>query len=154
MNPLVGVLLGSESDLPLMQKTGEVLQRFGVSFELEVISAHRRPERVAEYARTAAERGLKVLVAGAGMAAHLPGVLASLTHLPVIGVPLLQEALAGADALYSCVQMPPGVPVATVAIGGAKNAAVLAVQMLALGDSSLSEKLRAFKQELAAGLRL
>ncbi|MBI3181100.1 MAG: 5-(carboxyamino)imidazole ribonucleotide mutase [Myxococcales bacterium] len=154
MAPLVGILMGSESDLSSMQKAGEVLERFGVEYEMEIASAHRKPERVAEYARAAESRGLRVLIAGAGMAAHLPGVLAAHTHLPVIGVPLYQEALGGADALYSCVQMPPGVPVATVAIGGAKNAGVLAAQMLALADRALTEKLRAFKRDLAEGLKL
>jgi 5-(carboxyamino)imidazole ribonucleotide mutase len=154
MNPLVGIVMGSDSDLPVMERAGEVLGRFGVPFELEVMSAHRKPERVSDYARSAESRGLKVLIAGAGMAAHLPGVVAAHTSLPVIGVPLLQPALAGADALYSCVQMPPGVPVATVAIGGAKNAGVLAVQILAVADPALAGKLRLFKQELAAGLKL
>ena len=152
--PLVGILMGSESDRPTMEKAGEVLARFGVPFEVEVMSAHRAPGRVAEYARSAAERGLKVLVAGAGLAAHLPGVVAAHTPLPVIGGPLYQPGLAGADALYSCVQMPPGVPVATVALGGAKNAAILAVQMLATGDAALFARLRQFKQELAEGLTL
>ncbi|MGH2749135.1 MAG: 5-(carboxyamino)imidazole ribonucleotide mutase, partial [Actinomycetota bacterium] len=131
MNPLVGIVMGSDSDMPVMEKAGAVLDRFDVPFEIEVMSAHRKPTRVAEYATGAAERGLGVLIAGAGLAAHLPGVVAAHTTLPVIGVPLYQEALAGADALYSCVQMPPGVPVATVGIGNAKNAAVLAVQILA-----------------------
>jgi 5-(carboxyamino)imidazole ribonucleotide mutase len=118
------------------------------------MSAHRKPQRVSEYASSAAERGLKVIIAGAGLAAHLPGVVAAHTHLPVIGVPLYQEGLSGADALYSCVQMPPGVPVATVAIGGAKNAAVLAAEIIATGDEPLAKKLRTFKQELAEGLKL
>jgi 5-(carboxyamino)imidazole ribonucleotide mutase len=137
-----------------MEKAGTVLDRFGVSFEIEVMSAHRKPRRVAEYAGGAAERGLRVIIAGAGLAAHLPGVIAAHTIVPVIGVPLYQEGLAGADALYSCVQMPPGVPVATVAIGGSKNAAVLAVQILAVGDEGLQDRLRAFKKELADGLKL
>ncbi len=152
--PLVGIVMGSESDRPTMDKAGEVLSRFGVPFEVSVMSAHRAPAKVSAYAVAAADRGLKVLIAGAGLAAHLPGVLAAHTPLPVIGVPLLKDALAGADALYSCVQMPPGVPVATVAIGGAKNAGVLAVQMLALGDPGLAARLRDFKHELADGLKL
>ena len=140
--------------MPVMQKTGDVLERFGVEYEIEVMSAHRKPHRVSEYASSAADRGLKVLIAGAGLAAHLPGVVAAHTHLPVIGVPLYQEGLAGADALYSCVQMPPGVPVATVAIGGAKNAGVLATEILAVADDSLAAKLRDFKKEMSEGLKL
>jgi 5-(carboxyamino)imidazole ribonucleotide mutase len=154
MDPVVGIVMGSDSDMPVMEKAGKVLDRFGVRWEIEVMSAHRKPRRVADYASTAEERGLKVIIAGAGLAAHLPGVIAAHTSLPVIGVPLYQEGLAGADALYSCVQMPPGVPVATVAIGGAKNAAVLAAQIIASGDEDLREKLRAFKKELAEGLKL
>jgi 5-(carboxyamino)imidazole ribonucleotide mutase len=153
-DPLVGIVMGSDSDMPVMEKAGAVLDRFSIPFEIEVMSAHRKPERVTEYARSASERGLKVVIAGAGLAAHLPGVVAAHTTLPVIGVPLYQEGLAGADALYSCVQMPPGVPVATVAIGGSKNAAVLAAQIIATGDESLESKLRAFKKEMADGLKL
>ena len=154
MSVLVGIVMGSESDMPVMEKAGVVLDRFGVGFEIEVMSAHRKPARVSEYASSAAERGLKVLIAGAGLAAHLPGVVAAHTPLPVIGVPLHNDALGGADALYSCVQMPPGVPVATVAIGGAKNAAVLATQILATADDALAQKLRDYKKELAEGLKL
>lgn len=154
MAPLVGIVMGSDSDLPVMEKAGAVLERFGVEHEIEVMSAHRKPARVSEYASSAAERGLKVIIAGAGLAAHLPGVVAAHTSLPVIGVPLYQEGLAGADALYSCVQMPPGVPVATVAIGGSKNAGVLAVQILAVGDDALATKLAEFKKEMAEGLKL
>jgi 5-(carboxyamino)imidazole ribonucleotide mutase len=154
MSALVGIVMGSDSDMPVMEKAGAVLDRFGVAYEIEVMSAHRNPQRVADYARSAEDRGLRVIIAGAGLAAHLPGVVAAHTHLPVIGVPLYQEGLAGADALYSCVQMPPGVPVATVAIGGAKNAAVLATQIVATGDDALRDKLRAFKKELADGLKL
>jgi 5-(carboxyamino)imidazole ribonucleotide mutase len=154
MTPLVGIVMGSESDLAVMEKAGTVLDRFEVEYEIEVMSAHRKPHRVTGYASDAADRGLSVIVAGAGLAAHLPGVIAAHTILPVIGVPLYQEGLAGADALYSCVQMPPGVPVATVAIGGAKNAAVLAVQILAVGDQGLRSRLRAYKKELAEGLKL
>ena len=151
---LVGIVMGSDSDMPVMEKAGTVLDRFGVSFEIEAMSAHRKPQRVAEYASSAEDRGLKVIIAGAGLAAHLPGVVAAHTTLPVIGVPLYNDALGGADALYSCVQMPPGVPVATVAVGGSKNAAVLAVQMIATGDEDLRKKLRAYKEELAEGLKL
>ena len=154
MSALVGIVMGSDSDLPIMEKAGGVLERFGVDFEIEVMSAHRKPARVAEYASSAVDRGLKVLIAGAGLAAHLPGVVAAHTPLPVIGVPLHNDALGGADALYSCVQMPPGVPVATVAIGGAKNAAVLATQILATADDSLAQRLRDYKKELAEGLKL
>ncbi len=154
MSVLVGIVMGSESDMPVMEKAGVVLDRFGVGFEIEVMSAHRKPARVSEYASGATDRGLKVLIAGAGLAAHLPGVVAAHTPLPVIGVPLHNDALGGADALYSCVQMPPGVPVATVAIGGAKNAAVLAAQILATADDALAQKLRDYKKELSEGLKL
>ncbi len=154
MSALVGIAMGSDSDLPVMEKAGGVLDRFGIEFEIEVMSAHRNPRRVAEYAASAEDRGLKVLIAGAGLAAHLPGVVAAHTVLPVIGVPLFGDALAGADALYSCVQMPPGVPVATVGIGGAKNAGLLAVQILAASDDSLRAKLRELKEDMAQGLRL
>ena len=154
MSALVGIVMGSDSDRPVMDKAHAVLDRFGIEYESEVMSAHRKPARVSEYASSAEERGLRVLIAGAGLAAHLPGVVAAHTPLPVIGVPLFQEGLAGADALYSCVQMPPGVPVATVAIGGSKNAAVLAAQIIATGDDELREKLKAYKKELSEGLKL
>ncbi len=154
MSARVGIVMGSDSDMPVMARAGAVLDRFGVAHEVEVMSAHRSPERVTRYAQTAEERGLEVVIAGAGLAAHLPGVIAAQTTLPVIGVPLQGEALGGADALFSCVQMPPGVPVATVAIGGAKNAAVLALQMLALGDDRLRERLRELKRAMAEGAKL
>ena len=154
MSALVGIVMGSQSDMDTMKKAGDVLDRFQIDWEIEVMSAHRSPHRVTEYALTAAERGLKVIIAGAGLAAHLPGVVAAHTHLPVIGVPLYQEGLAGADALYAIVQMPPGVPVATVAIGGAKNAGVLAAQIIATGDSALTQSLVDFKQQMAEGLKL
>lgn len=153
MSALVGIVMGSESDMSVMEKAGTVLDRFAIPWEIEVMSAHRKPARVTEYARQAEERGLKVIIAGAGLAAHLPGVVAAHTTLPVIGVPLYQEGLAGADALYSCVQMPPGVPVATVAIGGAKNAAILAAQIIGSGDEKIREQLHTFKEELAEGLK-
>src|SRR5258706_208219 len=141
--PLVGIVMGSESDLPVMEKAKELLEsRFGIQAELEVMSAHRAPEKVSAYAKAARERGLKVLIAGAGWAAPRRGVVPAHTRLPVIGVPLLSEALGGADALYSCVQMPPGVPVATVAIGGAKNAAILAAQIIGTADEKVAEKIR------------
>ena len=154
MTPLVGIVMGSDSDMSVMERAGSVLDRFDLPHEIEVMSAHRSPRRVVEYAKSAEERGLKVIVAGAGLAAHLPGVLAAHTVLPVIGVPLLNEALAGADALYSCVQMPPGVPVATVAIGGSKNAAILAAEIIATGDAQLRQRLRVFKEEMAKGLKV
>lgn len=154
MTTSVGIVMGSSSDMPVMQKAGDVLDRFGIGYEIEVMSAHRSPARVTEYARTAEDRGLRVVIAGAGLAAHLPGVVAAHTTLPVVGVPLYQDALGGADALYSCVQMPPGVPVATVAIGGAKNAAILAAQIVATADDALRERLRAFKAELAGGAKV
>ena len=154
MTPKVGIIMGSQSDMSVMEKAGGVLDRFEVEYEIDVMSAHRTPDKVTEYARSAEERGLKVIIAGAGLAAHLPGVVAAHTPLPVIGVPLYQDGLAGADALYSCVQMPPGVPVATVAIGGSKNAAVLAVQIIASGDEELRQKLRDYKDELAGGLKI
>ena len=152
--PLVGIIMGSDSDREVMAKAGGVLDRFGVPFEIEVMSAHRNPGRVAAYATDASERGLKVIIAGAGMAAHLPGVVAAHTILPVVGVPLYQKALGGQDALYSCVQMPPGVPVATVAIDGAKNAAVLACQILAVGDDELAAKLAELKKQMVEGFKL
>ncbi len=147
--PVVGIVLGSDSDLPVMEETVKILKDFGVPFELSVISAHRSPQRAADYAATAEERGLQVIIAGAGMAAHLPGALAAYTCLPVIGVPLKSGALNGIDALYAVVQMPPGVPVATVAVNGARNAALLAIQMLSLGDAGLRRKLQAYKEKTA-----
>ncbi len=146
---VVGIVLGSDSDLPVMEETFKVLKEFGVPCEISVISAHRSPRRAADYASNAEERGLRVIVAGAGMAAHLPGVLAAYTCLPVIGVPLQGGALNGMDALYAIVQMPPGVPVATVAVNGGRNAALLAIQMLSLGDPGLRGKLQAYRERLA-----
>lgn len=145
--PRVGILMGSDSDLAIMAKAAEVLEEFGIESELSIISAHRCPEEAAEYAKSAAARGIGVIIAGAGLAAHLPGIVAAYTYLPVIGVPLKAGALAGKDALYSIVQMPPGVPVATVGIDGAKNAGILAAQILAAGDNSLVQKLSAFKEK-------
>jgi 5-(carboxyamino)imidazole ribonucleotide mutase len=139
--PLVGICMGSESDWPTMKAAADVLRQFGVPFEARVVSAHRTPERMAEYGGRAHERGLKVLIAGAGGAAHLPGMLASYTPLPVIGVPVPIGSLQGLDALMSIVQMPRGVPVATVAIGNASNAGLLAVQILATSDDELRQKL-------------
>jgi len=146
----VAVIMGSDSDLPVMRKAMEILQEFGVGCEVSVASAHRTPDKVAELARGAAERGISVIIAGAGMAAALPGAVAAHTQLPVIGVPLSGPALGGVDALYAIVQMPPGVPVATVGIDAAANAGLLAVQMLALSDATLAQKLSAYRQEMAA----
>jgi 5-(carboxyamino)imidazole ribonucleotide mutase len=146
--PRVGIVMGSDSDLELMAKAAEVLEELGIESELSIISAHRCPEEAAEYAKSAASRGLEAIIAGAGLAAHLPGVLAAFTHLPVIGVPLKAGALAGVDALYAIVQMPPGVPVATVGIDATKNAGILAAQILSIGDPGLTERLRNFKEKL------
>jgi phosphoribosylaminoimidazole carboxylase PurE protein len=152
----VGVVYGSTSDEPVMSACGEVLARFGVPYEAEVFSAHRQPEYTAHYAKNARKRGIKVLIAGAGMAAALPGVLASLTTLPVIGVPLAGSAFGGADALLAMVQMPGGVPVATVAAGraGAKNAALLAIEILAVSDPGLARKLDGLKRRMEGGEKL
>lgn len=151
--PAVGIIMGSDSDLPIMKEAAEVLEDFGVSFSLTVCSAHRLPAETAEYAATAAERGLAVIIAGAGGAAHLPGVIAAYTILPIIGVPIQTATLSGVDSLYSIVQMPKGIPVATVAINGSANAALLAVEMLALQDAGLREKLIAYRQKMAEDVR-
>jgi len=155
-SPLVGIVMGSESDLPIMQRCAEVLDEYGIAHEVGVMSAHRAPELVRDYAHSARERGLRVLVAGAGAAAHLPGVLASLTTLPVIGVPLAGTPLSGFDALLAIVQMPPGVPVATVAVGemGARNAGHLAAQMLALADPQVAAAVERVRGAMAAKTRL
>jgi 5-(carboxyamino)imidazole ribonucleotide mutase len=148
--PVVGVIMGSDSDLPTMKAAAEVLTEFGVAHEVRVVSAHRTPRDMARYAETAERRGLRVIIAGAGGAAHLPGMVASYTTLPVIGVPIESKALHGLDSLLSIVQMPGGVPVATVAIGNAKNAGLLAVSILAAGgDARLRTKLGAHKARLA-----
>ena len=148
--PLVGVIMGSDSDLPVMQGAADALAEFGVPHEIRVISAHRTPDAMVEYARTAAERGLRVIVAGAGGAAHLPGMTASMTPLPVIGVPIDSSPLSGFDVLLSTVQMPPGVPVATMGVGksGATNAAYLVLRILALSDEALAQKLVEYKAKL------
>ncbi len=148
-NPIVGIIMGSDSDLPTMEHAEAVLQAFGVPYELDIVSAHRSPERAVEYAKTANERGLKVIIAGAGAAAHLAGVTAAYTTLPVIGVPVSSGAMSGLDALYATVQMPPGVPVACMSIGGGRNAALLAVEILALSDPALAGKLDEFRREQA-----
>jgi phosphoribosylaminoimidazole carboxylase PurE protein len=146
--PLVGILMGSKSDLPRMEPASKVLEELGIPHEVHVMSAHRTPEKVAEYSRDAEANGLRVLIAGAGMAAHLAGAVAAHSLLPVIGVPLDGSALNGFDALLATVQMPPGIPVATVAVGsaGAKNAAVLAARILALSDEGIAERLRAHRE--------
>ena len=146
--PLVGLAMGSESDWPTMQAAADVLQSFGIAFEARVLSAHRTPGAMFDYARDARGRGLRVLIAGAGGAAHLPGMIASATTLPVVGVPVPTAHLGGLDSLLSIVQMPGGVPVATVAIGQAKNAGLLAVQILALSDDTLTARLDAYKAEM------
>lgn len=149
--PLVGILMGSDSDWEVMSAAAARLEKFGVAHEVMVTSAHRAPDKTAEYARGARERGLKVIIAGAGVAAHLAGVVSAHTTLPVLGVPLESGSLRGMDALLATVQMPPGVPVGTLAIGkgGAENAAILATQIIALSDPALAEKLAAFKADLA-----
>lgn len=154
--PRIAILFGSESDRPTMEETVKVLDSFGVSHEMHHASAHRSPEKVREIVASAPGRGVRLFIAAAGMANHLAGTVAAHTTLPVIGVPLLGTSLGGADALYSTVQMPPGVPVATVAIGvpGAKNAAILAVQILALADPSLQLKLEDMKERLARGEKI
>jgi phosphoribosylaminoimidazole carboxylase PurE protein len=149
--PLVGIVMGSDTDLPVMTETAQTLKKFGVPFEVEITSAHRSPVRTSEYARTAVARGLKVIIVGAGGAAHLAGVMAAETILPVIGVPMPTTALAGLDALLSTVQMPGGVPVACTAIGkpGAINAAIYAVEIIATSDPALAGKLMEYKEQLA-----
>lgn len=148
--PLVGIIMGSDSDLPVMHKAAEQLVEFDIAHEVTIVSAHRTPERMYDYARNAAARGLKVIIAGAGGAAHLPGMVASLTELPVIGVPIQSRAMSGTDSLYSIVQMPPGIPVATVAINGAKNAALLAARILAIEDAGVAKTLAACTQKQRA----
>ena len=150
--PLVGILMGSESDLPVMEKAAEVLKEMGISYEMEISSAHRLPDKTANYAKTARNRGIEVLIAGAGMAAHLAGVLASHTTLPVIGVPIKSGPLNGADALYSTVQMPPGIPVATVGIDGAKNAAYLACEILSIKYPEITKKIEDFRSRMRKSL--
>ncbi len=148
MKPLVGIIMGSDSDLPVMAKACEMLDQLQVPYECTVVSAHRTPDRLYEYAKTAAERGLRVLIAGAGGAAHLPGMTAAMTVLPVIGVPVQTRAMGGVDSLYSIVQMPPGIPVATVAINGALNAGLLAAKILAVGDRELANRVQAYADGL------
>jgi len=151
---LVSIVMGSDSDLEIMREAGKTLDEFGISYEMDVTSAHRSPDRTAEFARKAAARGIRVIIAGAGGAAHLAGVIAAHTTLPVIGVPIPSTSLQGMDSLLATVQMPAGIPVATVAIGkpGATNAGILAAQMIGLSDSGLAKKLDAHKKKLAAGV--
>ncbi|MDK2869042.1 MAG: 5-(carboxyamino)imidazole ribonucleotide mutase [Pyrococcus sp.] len=146
--PKVGIIMGSDSDLPVMKEAAKVLEEFGVDYEITIVSAHRTPERMYEYAKTARERGIEVIIAGAGGAAHLPGMTASITTLPVIGVPVKSKALNGLDSLLSIVQMPAGVPVATVAINNAKNAALLALRILSIKYPEIAEKLERYKEEM------
>src|ERR1700740_1237065 len=150
---LVSIVMGSDSELEIVREAGKALEEFGVGYEMDVTSAHRSPERTAQYARMAAQRGIRVIIAGAGGAAHLAGVIAAHTTLPVIGVPIPSTSLQGMDSLLATVQMPAGIPVATVAIGkpGATNAGILAAQMIGLSDSSIAKRLEAHKEKLARG---
>ncbi|CCZ81867.1 N5-carboxyaminoimidazole ribonucleotide mutase [Odoribacter laneus] len=147
MTPKVSIIMGSTSDLPVMEKAAEVLNNFCIPFEMNALSAHRTPAEVEDFAKNAAERGIEVIIAGAGMAAHLPGVIAAMTPVPVIGVPI-KSSVEGMDALLAIVQMPPGIPVATVAINGAMNAGILAAQILAVGDAELKKKILSYKESL------
>ena len=146
--PLVGIIMGSDSDLSVMQDATTILQECNIPYEITIVSAHRTPQRMVTYAQTAEKRGIKVIIAGAGGAAHLPGMTASLTPLPVIGVPMQTKTLSGLDSLYSIVQMPPGIPVATVAINGAKNAGLLAAKILATSDTKIMKSIKTFMQDL------
>ena len=152
--PLVSIVMGSDSDLEIMREAGKALEGFGITYEIDVTSAHRSPDRTAEYARGASGRGIRVIIAGAGGAAHLAGVIAAHTTLPVIGVPIPSTSLNGMDSLLSTVQMPAGIPVATVAIGkpGATNAGILAAQIIGIADAEIAKKLDAHKEKLAAGV--
>ena len=148
MNPLVGIIMGSKSDAETMEHAAKALEEFGVPYEIKVVSAHRTPDAMVEYAKSARERGLHVIIAGAGGAAHLPGMVASLTTLPVIGVPIQTKALSGVDSLYSIVQMPAGIPVATVAIGNARNAGLLALRILGVADGAVAARLESYAEDL------
>lgn len=148
----VGILMGSDSDLGVMQKAANMLEKFGIEYEMTIISAHRMPDIFVDYASKAEERGIEVIIAGAGGAAHLPGMCAALFTLPVIGIPIHTKSLGGVDSLYSIVQMPSGIPVATVAIDGAANAAILAAKMLAISDKDLRKKLGDYKEEMKSGV--
>jgi len=144
----VGIIMGSDSDLPVMKEAAEILATFGIETEVTVVSAHRTPDRMYNYAHHAPDNGISVIIAGAGGAAHLPGMVAALTHLPVIGVPVKSSNMSGIDSLYSIVQMPPGVPVATVAINGAKNAGILAAQILGVANPEIAQKVIDYKREM------
>ncbi len=144
----IGIIMGSDSDLPVMNEAFDVLQEFGLEAEITIVSAHRTPERLFNYAESAVDRGLEVIIAGAGGAAHLPGMIAAITPLPVIGVPVKSKSMSGLDSLYSIVQMPPGVPVATVAINGAKNAGILAAQILGVYDVEVRNKVAEYKKNM------
>ena len=148
----VSIVMGSDSDMPVMAKAADILDRLGISYEMRIISAHREPDLFFEYAKTAEARGVKVVIAGAGMAAHLPGMCAAIFPMPVIGIPMHTTSLGGRDSLYSIVQMPAGIPVATVAIGGGVNAGLLAARILAVSDTALLEKLKAYSQEQQEGV--
>lgn len=148
MKPQIAIIMGSDSDLPVMQEAAKVLDEYGVAYEITLVSAHRTPDRMSDFAKRAEEKGIQIIIAGAGGAAHLPGMTASFTHLPVIGVPIKSNSMDGLDSLLSVVQMPPGVPVATVAVNGAKNAAILALQILSLKDTNLSERIKEFKNKI------
>ena len=144
----VGIVMGSDSDMPVMAKAAEILDRFGIDYEMKIISAHREPDIFFDWAKTAEERGIKVIIAGAGMAAHLPGMCAALFPMPVIGIPMHTTSLGGRDSLYSIVQMPSGIPVATVAINGGANAGILAAKILAVSEPALLDKLKAYTEEM------
>jgi 5-(carboxyamino)imidazole ribonucleotide mutase len=148
MSAIVGIIMGSDSDLPVMQEAAQICEEFGVEAEVTIVSAHRTPDRLVEYAKAAAGRGIKVIIAGAGGSAHLPGMTAAMTTLPVIGVPVKTKTMDGLDSLLSIVQMPPGIPVATVAVNGTKNAGLLAVKILSVADESLVQKLADYAKYL------
>ena len=148
----VGIVMGSDSDLGVMSKAAEMLEKFGIEYEMTVISAHRMPDVFFDYANQAEEKGIKVIIAGAGGAAHLPGMCAAIFPMPVVGVPIHTKALGGVDSLYSIVQMPSGIPVATVAIDGGANAGIMAAKILAVGDDELLNKIKSYKEELKAGV--
>ncbi|PLV56587.1 5-(carboxyamino)imidazole ribonucleotide mutase [Thermotoga sp. SG1] len=146
--PKVGIIMGSDSDLPVMKQAAEILEEFGIDYEVTIVSAHRTPDRMFEYAKSAEERGIEIIIAGAGGAAHLPGMVASITHLPVIGVPVKTSTLNGLDSLLSIVQMPGGVPVATVAINNAKNAGILAASILGIKYPEIAKKVKEYKERM------
>jgi 5-(carboxyamino)imidazole ribonucleotide mutase len=148
MTVRIGIIMGSDSDLPVMQEAAKILDQFQIPYELSIVSVHRTPEKMVDYAKSARSRGIQVIIAGAGGAAHLPGMVASMTELPVIGVPVQSKSMSGIDSLYSIVQMPPGVPVATVAINGARNAGILAAQILGCADSRIADLVATFKNSM------